>query len=208
MDLYFSKNAELRFRFPVTPRALRITSPARGGAVMTVDATEISLQNGLGLLDISFDALLPNRRYPFAVYGGGVFRPAAYFLGSIERLKTERGEFTMIFNDRSLSVTLESYSISEDASYGGDIMVGIRLREARVSSLRVIQPVTGQAPPRRPPPQAPAPKTYTVVKGDTLWAIAKRFLGNGTRWPEIHKLNKDKISNPNLIYPGERLVLP
>lgn len=47
---------------------------------------------------------------------------------------------------------------------------------------------------------------YTVVKGDTLWGIAKRFYGNGSRYPEIVKANK--IANPDLIYPGQILLIP
>jgi hypothetical protein len=50
--------------------------------------------------------------------------------------------------------------------------------------------------------------TYTIVKGDTLWGIARRYLGSGTRWSEIYALNRDKIADPNLIYPGQELVLP
>lgn len=50
-------------------------------------------------------------------------------------------------------------------------------------------------------------KSYTVKKGDTLSAIAKRELGNAARWPEIHRLNPD-IEDPNLIHPGQTLRLP
>lgn len=50
--------------------------------------------------------------------------------------------------------------------------------------------------------------TYTVVPGDTLWAISARFLGNGARWKEIYEVNKDKIKSPNLIYPGQTFVIP
>lgn len=50
--------------------------------------------------------------------------------------------------------------------------------------------------------------TYTIVRGDTLSGIAKRFLGNASRWPEIHKLNKDKIANANLIFPGQVIKIP
>ena len=56
----------------------------------------------------------------------------------------------------------------------------------------------------------PAPKpvdntvTYTVKPGDTLWGIAARYLGNGSRWPEIYNANKAVIgSNPNLIRVGQ-----
>jgi nucleoid-associated protein YgaU len=48
---------------------------------------------------------------------------------------------------------------------------------------------------------------YTVVSGDSLWAIAQAFLGSGNRWPGIYQMNKDLIgSNPNLIYLGQRYV--
>ncbi len=50
--------------------------------------------------------------------------------------------------------------------------------------------------------------TYTVVKGDSLWKIAKEQLGSGSRWQEIFDLNKDTIKNANLIYPGQKLKLP
>lgn len=47
--------------------------------------------------------------------------------------------------------------------------------------------------------------TYTVVKGDSLWLIAKKKLGNGSRWPEIRTLNG---LTSNVIYAGQKLKLP
>lgn len=47
---------------------------------------------------------------------------------------------------------------------------------------------------------------YTVVRGDTLWAIAQKFYGNGSRYPEIAKANN--ISNPDLIHAGQKLLIP
>ena len=51
-------------------------------------------------------------------------------------------------------------------------------------------------------------KTYTVKSGDCLWNIAKSLLGSGSRYTEIYNLNKEKIKNPNLIYPGQVLRIP
>lgn len=52
-------------------------------------------------------------------------------------------------------------------------------------------------------------KTYTVVRGDCLWNITKKYTGNGARWRELYNLNKQVIgNNPNLIYPGAVLTLP
>jgi len=60
----------------------------------------------------------------------------------------------------------------------------------------------------RPPTAAAAAKTYTVKSGDTLWAIAQKYLGAGNRYMDIYNANKDKVKNPNLIYPGQVLTLP
>ncbi len=52
-----------------------------------------------------------------------------------------------------------------------------------------------------------APDTYTVKRGDTLWDISKLFLKSPWRWPELWGMNKAEIANPNLIYPGQVLML-
>lgn len=48
---------------------------------------------------------------------------------------------------------------------------------------------------------------YDVRPGDTLWGIAGKLLGSGTRWEEIALENKDVISDVNYIYPGQTLRL-
>ncbi len=50
--------------------------------------------------------------------------------------------------------------------------------------------------------------TYVVQSGDCLWAIAKKQYGNGSKYSKIYEANKDKIKNPSLIYPGQKLVIP
>jgi nucleoid-associated protein YgaU len=53
-----------------------------------------------------------------------------------------------------------------------------------------------------------ASQTYTVNKGDTLSKIAKEFYGSANRWHEIFDANRDQISNPDLIKPGQVLKIP
>jgi len=52
-----------------------------------------------------------------------------------------------------------------------------------------------------------APDTYTVKRGDTLWAISGLFLRSPWRWPELWGMNMEEIRNPHRIYPGQTLYL-
>ncbi len=57
---------------------------------------------------------------------------------------------------------------------------------------------------------APPVISYKVVRGDHLWGIArkKEHYGNGFAWPVIYKANRDKIKNPDLIYPDQVFQIP
>jgi hypothetical protein len=52
-----------------------------------------------------------------------------------------------------------------------------------------------------------APDSYTVKRGDTLWAISRVFLKSPWRWPELWGMNLQDIRNPHLIFPNQVLYL-
>lgn len=52
------------------------------------------------------------------------------------------------------------------------------------------------------------PVFHEVKKGDTLWGIAAKTLGNGSRYNEIFEANKPMLSHPDKIYPGQMLIIP
>jgi outer membrane protein OmpA-like peptidoglycan-associated protein/LysM repeat protein len=51
-------------------------------------------------------------------------------------------------------------------------------------------------------------KEYTAKQGDTLWKIAEETYGDGKKWKNIYRFNKDSIKDPNKLKPGTRLVIP
>ncbi|HMU95905.1 MAG TPA: LysM peptidoglycan-binding domain-containing protein [Elusimicrobiota bacterium] len=57
-------------------------------------------------------------------------------------------------------------------------------------------------------PEAPSDGTYKIVKGDTLWNIANTYLKDPFLWTKIWEANKSNITNPDLIYPDQQLVIP
>ena len=72
--------------------------------------------------------------------------------------------------------------------------------------------VPGGSAPYEKIPQAKIPekshKVYAVTKGDNLSSIAKSKYGKESQWTKIYDANKDKVKNPNLIYPGQKLIIP
>ncbi len=72
-------------------------------------------------------------------------------------------------------------------------------------------PAASAAPAAKPAASAPPPpaaKTYTVKAGDTLSNIAKEHLGSAGAYMKIFELNKDQLSDPDKIKPGQVLRLP
>lgn len=51
-------------------------------------------------------------------------------------------------------------------------------------------------------------RSYTIKSGDSLSKIAKQFYGNASEWDKIYKANQDKIKDPNMIHPGQQIIIP
>lgn len=49
---------------------------------------------------------------------------------------------------------------------------------------------------------------YTIEKGDTLWAISAKYLGNGAKYNDIFEANREVIKDPDLIFPGQKIRIP
>jgi hypothetical protein len=84
------------------------------------------------------------------------------------------------------------------------------MRHFAVRPSLVLAAVVGAAPVVPALAQAPVegPATHTVRKGDTLWDLAKLYPGDAYQWPQIYRLNTEKIKDPHWIYPGQLFRIP
>ena len=209
---------------PVTPEKLELKIKNNNKTLDLINDGEINILKNAGLTEISFDVLLPNTHYPFANYENG-YQGASYFLEEIEKLKINKSPFQFIVTrtkpnnelmfDTNMKVAIEDYTIKEEAKEGFDVSVSIKLKQYREYATKTMEitikqerPVATQTQARPVNNSNNTSKSYTVVKGDCLWKIAKRFYGVGSKWTEIYNANKSKIKNPNLIYPGQVFVIP
>lgn len=55
---------------------------------------------------------------------------------------------------------------------------------------------------------ADEPTFHTVAKGDNLWKISEKYLGNGSKYMDIFEANKPMLKDPDAIYPGQVLRIP
>lgn len=212
---------------PVTPEKIQITINNANKTVNLINEGEINVLKKAGLTDIEFEAEIPQVRQPYAVYKSG-FQGAGYFLTVFEELKTSKKPFQFIvcrqtpagkqLLNTNIKVSLEDYKITEEAKNGFDFKVKITLKQYKDYGTKTVNvQIIARKPKasvanKRETNNAPTPKaaqTYTVVKGDCLWNIAKRFYGNGSKYTVIYNANRGVIGgNPNLIYPGQVLTIP
>ncbi|MDD3251913.1 MAG: LysM peptidoglycan-binding domain-containing protein [Lachnospiraceae bacterium] len=212
--------------FPVAPSKVKMKINGKNKTLDLINGQEINVLNPPGLTEIDFDILLPAVQYPFADYEDG-FEMPDFYLEELERMKLGKRPVRFIairefpsgdsFFDTNMSVSLEDYTVTEDAKEGMDVTVSVSLKQYVHYGVQQVTVQPKAAEPdtadvtveeERETANAPELSSYTVRDRDCLWNIAKRYLGDGSRWPEIYGLNRDKVSNPNVIREGQVLAMP
>ena len=211
---------------PIPPSKLELKISNNNKTYDLINYSQINVLKNPGLSSLEFEVVLPNTKYPFAMYKNN-FQNAKYYLGVLENLKVNRSAFQFIvvrkfpngkdiFNT-NIKVALEEYTITDTTEEGFDTKVKIKLKQYKEYSTKKVQVTIKQY---RPPAVTrtvttnntavtkPSGQNYTVKRGDCLWNIAKRFYGNGAKYTTIYNANRSKIRNPNLIYPGQVLWIP
>jgi nucleoid-associated protein YgaU len=208
MEIWLSQGSD-KIRLPVNPETLSISSPF-GTETIEIDGLgEINLVKFRGVKEITFDSFFPKTYNPsYCLYKS--FPSPESCINLIEKWRNSRKPIRLTITETKINLLMDipDFTYEHRAGNYGDIFFSITLTEHKDI---VIKKVTTKASSKKSRPKStkPKPKTYTVKKGDCLWKIAKKYYGTGTKWPTIYKSNKKVIGkNPNLIYPGQKLVIP
>nr|DAU32964.1 MAG TPA: tail assembly protein [Caudoviricetes sp.] len=201
---------------PFAPAKLTLSIDGANKTVDLINIGQVNILKNPKLTDIEFEFTLPNEKYSYVKN----FKEQTVYLSKLEELITSKKPFRFIvsrvksqgsfLDDTNMLVSLESYKIIEDAKEGFDIVIAVKLRQYREFGTKKVTIIQDKKKPgnkkvsvkskNKRTSKTPA-KTYTVRRGDTLWAICKKQLGDGEKYKEVAK--KNNISNPNVIKPGQ-----
>ncbi len=215
---------------PIAPEKIKASYSNQNKTINLINNGEVNLLKLPRLTDISFNFLLPAVKYNFAkhedfadVNADKGFIRQSFYLAELEKLKVRREPFTFkilrtmpngeFLFDTEMAVSLEEYEVVDDKKNGFDIEVSIKLKQYKEFRAKVYEVVDDEIVRKkeiREQSKSPEPKSekksYTVIKNDTLWAIAKKFYGDGSKYMSIAKANN--IPNPNSIRVGQVLTIP
>ena len=189
---------------PVTPSSYPM---AAGRAVERLDMAQtgqIALPGLKTLFTGTLEFMLPAQVYPFLTAGAAA--QPAHYISLLTAWSREANVCRYIVTGTEVNIPVLLGPLEYGESDGtNDVNCRLPLYEYRPLDEVKVEKVTqnsGKAV-ETPPPQA---SSYTVVKGDSLWAISKRVYGDGSLAYKLATANG--IKNPNLIYPGQVLKLP
>lgn len=234
--MYFFQIAGVNL--PFAPESVETKINNKNETITLISEGEVNRLKQPGLTEISFTARIPQVQYAFA----SKLVKAKTYTDLFERLKVNKSNFLLVISrwtgnkkkelfHTSMRVSLEDYSIKEDAKEGYDLLVDLNFKQHKDYGVKVYKVVdnsdnvNNSATARNATNTTEKPKDnsskYKVVSGDNLWKIARKFYGGtGSNWKIIYDANKDliestakkygkKSSNTGWwIYPGTELTIP
>lgn len=213
-QMYLKQNGS-SFRFPVLPEKVTVSYGTNNDKLRVCGVGEVTVIQDMDAANIEFSSFFPN-----SYFSGCSYRDIPTPENAVDTILEMMVNKTPIrftktgSSNISMYVTIESFEHYEQGGDVGTVNFKIKLKEYREVKIRQITVNISTKKAKVSPPVArtdptPPAQTYTVVSGDCLWNIAKKFYGNGSQYTLIYEANKSVIGgNPNLIYPGQVYTIP
>ncbi len=224
---------------PYAPSELKVTIGSNNQTVELINGSEINILKNPKLTEIEFDIELPRgRQYAFA----NTLVSSKTYTDHFEKLMLNKTPTKLVitrpnpslrgstgiggtikdFESTVLTVSLEGYSLEEDAENAYDIKVSLKFKEylSYGTVKKKVVSNTNNVTVSSSIKTVKSNQSYTVKSGDCLWNISKKFYGTSNKWKTIYEANKAIIektaqkygkkssSNGWWIYPGTVLTIP
>lgn len=222
VDIYIKeRNGSRSIRIPWLPEEIDFES---GGTIRTtyeiMNKGPVEVPTGSGLCGYSWESEFPGKyRTDDSMMRGSWKDPKTYH-NILEDWKAKGTPLNLLVTGYPINkdVILDDYN-GKAAGGFGDIVYEIKFIEDRditIKSTKVKASESSSSTKRT----ATQTTKYTIKKGDTLWAIAKKHLGAGSKWETIYNANKEIIESTakkygkkssnrgHWIYPGVTLTIP
>lgn len=228
VDIYIrEKNGSREIRIPWLPD--KIDYKSGEASVATFDILKkgpVDLPLGVGLKELSWESIFPGtKRTGLALLRGSALSPE-YYSNIIEDWKAKGTDLTIMVT--SSPFNFDCYIADFNASLTGafgDMEYDILIKEKKsiviTSSAAAGSGGSSETSDSGTETERPAKETtsYTIKSGDSLWAIAQQYMGDGSKWEQLYQENKDILdktaaqyghnsNNGTWIFPGTTIKIP
>jgi nucleoid-associated protein YgaU len=217
-------NGEERLQLPVNPSEIIVRSGYAWQTVSLARFGDYKIPSGHTMSQITLSSFFPAEYAPYCEYED-ILSPIEY-VSKIAKWKESRKPIRLVVTGTwvNYAMTIDRFDFGEKAGAPGDIYYTLDLSEYRFISVKKIDltqstktndkaKTVAKAPANNPRPNLKeTPKSYTVKSGDSLTKIVQRLRTQGVKditVDKLYKANKSTIGkNPNVIKPGQKLVIP
>jgi len=201
--LLWHNNGEKRITFTVNPEEMAISRPNANRVLPLAMGGTVNAWGGRGLREVKLVTFLPSEDSPF--FSG---TSAETVLSELRRWQDSGDPVRLIISQSDINDAFLIEDVTEILREGDkDVGLALTLREYKLRSALASPAGEGSGAAASPirEEERIVPQTYTVRAGDTLWGIATRFYGDGTRWRTLAE--KNGVTDPKKLQVGKVLVL-
>jgi LysM repeat protein len=206
-------NGKEGFRLPVNPEKVGVSIKGNGETFIISKLGNINIPKEVELETYTLESFFPTQDYSFVVTA---FKEPEYYITLIKKWQTNKLPIRYMYVNGSFTinelVTVEEFKYDEtggdkDVNFALSLKMYVDYQPQKMTVNKATKKVVKKnAPPRQNTKEVP--QTYILRKGDNLWKVAHKFLGSGSRYPEIQKLNGIKDSQLRSLPIGLKIKLP